>query len=244
MCNFYRKFIQGFSDLAKQLNCQFRKDVSFELTASCQQAFKARKSAIRRALTLAHYDTKRPTVLTTDASLVALGDVLLQIQADGSEHPVAFASRTINNAERNYSAGEREALACIWAAEQFHFYLYGRRFTLRTDHFLLTTLLSGSFNGPKPMRLLRWADRLAQYSYNIEYHPGRQNVVTDYLSRFDEPIKASMVTNNADSDPDIISTISTIFGNPALHAITPAELAVDTEADDVLKRVLLCIQTG
>ena len=94
------------------------------------------------------------------------------------------------------------------------------------------------------MRLLRWADRLAQYSYNIEYHPGRQNVVADYLSRSDESIKASMATGNADSDSDTIPTISTIFGNPALHAITFAELAIDTEADNVLKRLLLCIQTG
>ena len=69
-------------------------------------------------------------------------------------------------------------------------------------------------------------------------------MVADYLSRPDQSIKESMATGNADSDSDTISTISTIFGNPTLHAITPAELAVDTEADDVLKRVLLCIQTG
>ena len=113
MCNFYRKLIQNISDLAESLNGQLRKDVSFEWTSSCQQAFKALKAAITRAPTLAHFDTTRPTVLTTDASLVALVAVLSQIQADDSEHPVAFASRTISNAERNYSAGEREALACI-----------------------------------------------------------------------------------------------------------------------------------
>ena len=98
--------MQGLSDLAEPINGQLQKDVSFEWTASCQQAFEALKSAITRAPTLAHFDTSRPTVFTTDASLVASRAVLSQIQADGSEHPVGIASRTISIAERDYSAGK------------------------------------------------------------------------------------------------------------------------------------------
>lgn len=243
-CNFYRKFIKSFSDVTEPLNLLLRKDARFEWTPLCQRAFELMKSAITQAPTLAHFDADLPTMLTTDASLVALGAVLSQIHPDGSDHPVAFASRTISDAERNYSAGEREALACIWAAEHFHFYLYGRQFTLRTDHSSLTTLLAGASKGHKPMRLLRWADRLAQYSFNVEYRPGRLNAVADYLSRPDDtPVNNNRVLTDG-SDLEREATISTIFGNPALLAVTPAELAVATSADDVLARVLEHIKAG
>ena len=240
-CNFYRKFIDGFSDVAEPLNLLMRKDAKFDYTPEWQRAFEYLKTAITRAPSLAHFNTELPTVLTTDASLVALGAVLSQVQSDGSDHPVAFASRTITDAERNYSAGEREALACIWAAEHFHFFLYGHRFTLRTDHPSLTTLLAGASKGHKPMRLTRWADRLAQYTFNVEYRPGRLNAVADYLSRPVEPVRC---VEAVVQDSDASASISTIFGNPALRAVSPVELAVATSADDVLKIVLEHINAG
>ena len=73
------------------------------------------------------------TFVTCDASGVAVGAVLSQLR-DGVERLVAFASRALLENERKYSVGEREALACIWACERWHTYLYGRLFILRTDH--------------------------------------------------------------------------------------------------------------
>ncbi len=83
--------------------------------------------------------------------------------------------------------GEREALACIWACERRHLYLYGRAFTLRTDHQALTALLSTSGTGHRPLRLHRWSDRLRQYNIDLKFTPGRDNVVADLLSRSAPP---------------------------------------------------------
>ena len=95
-----------------------------------------------------------------DASGHAVGACLSQKLRDGKERPVAFASRTLSGAERKYSASEREALAALWACEKWHYYLYGRQFTLVTDHQALTSLLSSGGTGHRPLRLHRWASRL------------------------------------------------------------------------------------
>src|SRR5205085_11727686 len=125
---------------------------------------------------LAHFDPNAVTIVSTDASSVALGAVLSQIQ-NGTERPIAFASRTLSTAEKSYAATELEALACVWACEHWHHYLYGRKFTLRTDHQALTTLLSGATKGRKPLQLLRWSDRLYQYSFTVVYKRDKDNAV-------------------------------------------------------------------
>ena len=94
--------------------------------------------------------------------------------------PVAFASRSLKKAERNYSTTDREGLAVKWAVEYFHPYIFGTHFTIITDHSALKAmkdkaLLKG--------RLLRWAEFLAEYDYDIVYRAGKDNVVADYLSR-------------------------------------------------------------
>ena len=113
---------------------------------------------------------------------MAIGAVMSQLQG-GVERPIAFASRALSPTEQRYSVGEREALACLWACERWHMYLYGRAFTLRTDHQALTTLLATSGIGHKPLRLHRWADCLQQYNFRLHFTPGRENVVADLLSR-------------------------------------------------------------
>lgn len=91
-----------------------------------------------------------------------------------TELTVAFASRAPTSSERNYSIVEKEALACVWAAERCRTYLWGRHFTLRTDHSPLTTLLSTKGFG--------WSAHLMWFNSSVEYRPGRKNVVADCLS--------------------------------------------------------------
>ena len=102
---------------------------------------------------------------------------------DGEEVPVAFASRTLTLAERNYSVGEKEALSCVWACEKWFQYVWGRHFVLRTDHQALNTLLSSKGSGRQSMRIARWATRLLRFNYTVEYLPGLRNYAADALSR-------------------------------------------------------------
>ena len=104
---------------------------------------------------------------------------------DESEKPIAFASRTLSKAERGYSQLEKEALSIIFGAQKFHQYLYGRKFTLVTDHKPLITILNPRKGIPSlaTARLQRWALILASYQYEIEFKPTDKHSNADGLSR-------------------------------------------------------------
>ena len=210
----------------------------FEWKEEQQQAFAQLKKELVSTRVLAHFDPRLETIVTTDASAVAIGAVLSQLQEDGEERPVAYASRSLAQAERAYSVSEREALACIWACERWHYYLYGRKFTLRTDHSALTTLLAGGQKGRRPMRLLRWADRLYEYDFKVQYKPGCENVVADLLSRSDPG-----VSTDETEEPTSLN-IATIFGGTAMEALSLREVAEASQQDDELSAVAVKCTTG
>ena len=81
-----------------------------------------------------HYDPKRQLVLTCDASPFGVGAVLAHIMDDGSERPVGYASRSLSQAEKGYSQLDKEALAIVFGVTKFNSYLYGRPFTIYSDH--------------------------------------------------------------------------------------------------------------
>ncbi len=186
VASFYMKFLPHYSATTAPLRRLLRKDEPWVWSQACSDAVRALKVQLTTAPVLAHFDISSPTWVTCDASATAIGAVLSQTQC-GIEKPIAFASRALNQTEQRYSVGEREALACIWACERWHLYLYGRAFTLRTDHQALTALLSTSGTGHRPLRLHRWSDRLRQYNFDLKFTPGRDNVVADLLSRSAPP---------------------------------------------------------
>eukprot|EP00731_Ephydatia_muelleri_P021997 Em0014g588a len=127
---------------------------------------------------------------------LALLHSLLEKGKDGSEHPVAFASRTLAPAEKNYSQLDKEGLAIIFGVEKFHNFLFGRQFTIFTDHKPLKHL----FGEDKPIppmasaRLQRWALKLSAYQYKIAHKPGKDNANADILSRLPLPEYSMEVT--------------------------------------------------
>ena len=104
---------------------------------------------------------------------------------DGSEKPVAYASRTLSKSEKNYAHIEKEALAIIFGIKKFHRYIYGRKFTLITDHKPLTTILSPKASLPAlaAARIQRWAIILSAYCYEIEFRSTQEHSNADGLSR-------------------------------------------------------------
>ena len=190
-----------------------------ELVTRMSTLFHGAETSSHVSTVLAYFDMAASTVVTCDASSVALSAILSQLH-HGGERPIAFASRTLSPAERKYSASEREALACPWACEHWNFYSYGRQFTLVTGHQALKTLLTTGGSGHRPLRLHSWSDRLFQYSFTVAYRPGKLNVVADFLSRSSVIADKPEVTTSEDceDDPDV-GVIQTIFGYVATSVI-------------------------
>ena len=163
LANYYRRFVKDFAKIAAPLNQLLRKDHKFDWTEACEQAFIALKHALTSAPILAFPDFKEPFHLFTDASNEGIGATLGQIQ-NGHEVAIAYAGRDLNNAERNYSTTEREALGLIFGIRKFEPYLHGRKFILHTDHHSLKWLMS--ISDPSG-RLARWSLLVQQHDFEI-----------------------------------------------------------------------------
>lgn len=145
----------------------------------CQNAFEELKEILTKEPILQHPDFSQPFLITTDASNSAIGAVLSQGRV-GSDLPIAYISRTLNQAEVNYNTTEKELLAIVWAVKQFRHYVFGHKFFIVTDHRPLTWLFSVSDPGA---RLIRWRLKLEEHDYEIVYKPGTLNTNADALSR-------------------------------------------------------------
>ncbi|KAJ4430359.1 hypothetical protein ANN_22575 [Periplaneta americana] len=173
------KFIKDFSELAKPLTELLKKDVAFKWTDVHENAVQELKEKIMTPPILRYPDFTKPFILTCDASNNAIGCVLSQGTV-GQDLPVAFGSRTLNQAERNYSTIEKELLAIVWGCKHFRPYLLGRSFTILTDHRPLTWIFSVKDPSSRP---LRWRLLLEEYQYTVQYKAGKQNTNADALSR-------------------------------------------------------------
>ncbi|GFV22309.1 retrovirus-related Pol polyprotein from transposon 297 [Trichonephila clavipes] len=132
-CSWYRKFIANFSEIARPLSNLTKKKAFWKWSEEEEKAFQTLKQCLVSPPILKQADFSKPFLIRTDASNYALGAVLLQGE-DKEEHPVEFASRLLNPAERNYSTNEREALAVVWAVNKFRGYIDGASITVASDH--------------------------------------------------------------------------------------------------------------
>jgi hypothetical protein len=178
-CSWYRRFVPNFSDIARPLSNLTKKNVSWKWEEEEENAFKTLKCCLISPPVLRQNDQNKPYILRTDASSYALGAVLLQGEG-AEEHPIEYASRLLNDAERNYTTTEREALAVVWALNKFRGYIEGQDITVASDHQPLRWLMS--LKSPTG-RLARWALQVQSFAPKMEYIPGKANVVADLLSR-------------------------------------------------------------
>lgn len=179
MCSWYRRFVPNFAKVAEPLTRLTKKNMPWTWDTEQQSAFETLRNLLVTAPVLAQADDTKPYVIKTDASNYAIGAVLVQGEGE-MEHPVEYASRLLNQAERNYSTTEREALAVVWAVNKFRGYIEGTPITIMTDHQALKWLMT--LKSPTG-RLARWALQLQPFDITIKYISGRTNVVADLLSR-------------------------------------------------------------
>ena len=232
LVNFSARFIENLATKSEPLRKLTKKSEKFVWGKEQQTAFDQLKSDLSKAETLAYFDPEAETRIVVDASPVGLGAVLTQVQK-GKSRVIHYASRSLSDVERRYSQTEKEALACVWACERFHLYVYGIEFILETDHKPLEFIYS---KRSKPSaRIERWVLRLQSYRFKIQYKPGTQNIA-DSLSRLGGKEEASA------SDAD--EYIYFIAKNAIPGAMTGREIEEASASDAELYSLHECIKSG
>jgi len=184
LANYYRRFIKDFASLAKPLHRLTEKGTQFKWTKESETAFNTLKQKLTSAPILALPNWSKPFTIDTDASETGIGAVLSQMQDDGKECVIAYASRLLTKQERNYCVTRKELLAVVTFLQHFRQYLIGSMFTIRTDHSALTWLQN--FKHPEG-QLARWLEKLQEFQFTIVHRPGRAHGNADALSR--QPVR-------------------------------------------------------
>ncbi|KAK8929012.1 hypothetical protein KSP39_PZI017869 [Platanthera zijinensis] len=175
LVGYYRKFVKNFSAIALPLTKLTRKNIPFIWTDDCQEAFEELKRKLTTAPILVMPCGSEGFQIYSDASVKGLGCVLMQ-----NGKVIAYASRQLKDAERNYPTHDLELAAVVFALKIWRHYLYGMSCEIFTDHKSLKYIFSQKEIN---MRQRRWLELIKDYDVDIKYHPGKANVVADALSR-------------------------------------------------------------
>nr|GEY24128.1 hypothetical protein [Tanacetum cinerariifolium] len=175
LANYYRRFIEGFSKIAKSMTKLTQKNVKFDWGEKEEAAFQLIKQKLRSTPILAFPKGSENFIVYCDASHKGLGAVLMQ-----NEKVIAYASRQLKILEKNYTTYDLGLGAVVFALKMWRHYLYGTRCTVFTDHKSLQHILDQK---DLNMRQRHWLELLSDYDCDIHYHPGKANVVADALSR-------------------------------------------------------------
>ncbi|XP_022007316.1 uncharacterized protein LOC110906501 [Helianthus annuus] len=180
---FYRRFIRDFSKITRPMTRLLEKDVPFVFDEECLRAFEFLKERLVSAPILVSPDWSLPFELMCDASDYAVGAVLGQ-RREKHFHPIYYASKTLNDAQENYTTTEKELLAVVFAFDKFRSYLVLSKTVVFTDHSALRHLFQKKDAKP---RLIRWILLLSEFDIEIKDKKGAENVAADHLSRLEDP---------------------------------------------------------
>eukprot|EP00731_Ephydatia_muelleri_P000397 Em0001g397a len=185
LVNYYSKFLPCLADTLAPLYKLLTKHQPWSWGADQAAAFQKAKFQLTSDVLLVHFDPSKKIALSCDASPYGIGVVLSHLQEDGSDRPIAYASRSLAPAEKNYSQIEKEGLAVVWGVKNFHQFLFGRQFVVYSDHKPLQFLFSETKPVPTmaSSRIQRWALTLSAYNYQMVFRPGKNQGNADGLSR-------------------------------------------------------------
>ena len=197
---YYRRFVPDYSTVVQPLVRLLGKDCKFKWTDACQDAFKALRALLIKAPVLAFPKEDLPYIVDTDASDYGIGGVLSQC-IEGTEHVIAYYSKSLNPAEQKYCTTRRELLAVVATLDHFKGYVWGPKFLVRTDHAALVWLKNlKNIQG----MLARWLAKLQQFHFDIVHRPGAHHGNADGLSRCPQCERGSCAptTNTHQTDPE------------------------------------------
>ena len=243
LVNYYYRFLPNLASTLQPLYELLKSGSPCKWTSHCNQSFEKVKENLVSDNVLAHYDLNLPLNLACDALQAGLGAVLSHVMPNGTECPIAFASRTLNKAETNYYQIDKETLTIIWAVKKFSCYLYRRHFSIITDHQPLTAIFHPSKNIPatSAARLQRYAIFLSGHNQPIAFSTDRLETMVMLTASRDCQI--NFCSNVVGEElPDKID----LFYNSHLELlpVTQKSIANSTRKDSVLAGVLNSALTG
>ena len=238
MLNYYGKFLPSLATLLRPLYDLLQSSKPWNWAKSQELAFRKVRELLSSAHLLTHYDPEKPLVLACDASPYAVGAVLSHRMEDHSKRSIAYASRMLSPVELKYAQLDKEALSIVFVVKHFYWYLYGRKFSILSDHKPLQYLM-GETKGIPSMasaRIQRWALMLSAHNYEISYKPGANHANADGLSRLP-------VTDHIGTVPlpgDVLLLFQTLQGTP----VRADQIRKWTDMDPVLCRVRRNVLSG
>ena len=197
MVNYVGQFIPNLSELSAPLRNLLKKETQWQWNHEQAESLRLIKVRLSTAPVLTYFDTNKQAILQVDASKSGLGACLLQ---DGK--PIAYSSRSMTATEQQYPQIEKELLSVVFGTEKFHYFLYGRRVIVHTDHKPLISILSKNVNRVSP-RLQRMQLKLLKYDLQLEYLSGPKMFVADTLSR-------AYLPETGISDPEMEVLVHTV----------------------------------
>lgn len=237
LATYYSKFVPKLSEITYPLNNLLQKNKTFNWNTDCERSFIRLKNEITNDTILAHFNPSLQITLATDASPIGLGAVLSHRMNDGTERPIAFASRSLSKSESNYSQIDKEATAIYWGLKKFYPYCYGRKFTLITDHKPLVSIFDPNRNLPTmaATRIFNYAHFLSGFDYKVEFRRTHDHSNADFLSRF--PYEKQQIHH---TDNTTIFYLNQIEKMP----VTSMEISMESLKDESIKNIIQALKTG
>ena len=235
LTGYFRKFVKAYATLAEPLYALTKKHAFFRWTDQHQTGFDLLKQQLCAAPVLAYPRRHRKNIVDCDASEIAAGAVLMQLDEQGNECVIQYISCTFNETQRRWPIVEREAYAIVWAITTFRPYLLGTSFTVRTDNSAAAAIKTA-----KQPKLQRWSVTLAEYDFTVEYRPGKRHTHVDALSRLSVQDARGIGAPHIDLPSE--ATVDAAY--PQHHTLPPVDWKTAQDNDPDFHVLRNFLQTG